>query len=181
MTERAVRPSPTISPIVRVARHRDAARIREIYNEAVRSTTATFDTEPRSLADQILWLKHHDGRHPVLVAEAGRTLIGWAALSPWSDRRAYDGTAEISVYVDAKWRNRGVGRALIIELLAAGARRGLHTILARIAEGNPASRALHASAGFSSVGVMHQVGNKFGRFLDVEILERRTSLSPGPH
>lgn len=158
---------------LRPARVGDVSGIRTIYNEAIRTTTATFDTKPRSRADQLAWLQHHDTRHPVLVAEVGETLAGWAALSPWSERRAYDGTAEISVYVGEKWRNRGVGRTLVTELLALAPRCGLHTVLARIAEGNPASRALHLAVGFSSVGIMHEVGYKFDRFLDVELLEFR--------
>jgi L-amino acid N-acyltransferase len=154
----------------------DAERLRDIYNEAVRETTATFDTEPRSLEDQVSWLEGHDDRHPVLAALLDNVVVGWASLSPWSERCAYEGTAEISVYVGSEWRRRGVGRALVQETLRAGARCRLHTILARIAEGNPVSRRLHLSAGFTPVGVMHQVGYKFGRYLDVELLE--LSLAP---
>ncbi|MCI4353624.1 MAG: N-acetyltransferase family protein [Thermoplasmata archaeon] len=178
MTRKDSPNAPRRLPTIRTARVGDADRIRTIYNEAVQSTTATFDTEPRSLAEQVSWLKDHDGRHPVLVAELGPTLVGWAALSPWSERQAYNGTAEISVYVDPAWRNRGVGRALLTELLAEGSRCGLHLVLARIAEGNPVSRALHVVMGFSSVGVMHEVGNKFGRYLDVELLELRLAAAP---
>jgi L-amino acid N-acyltransferase len=167
-------------PKIRPARDSDAEAIREIYNEAVRSTTATFDTEPRSLADQLAWLREHDARHPVLVAEVGGNLAGWASLSPWSDRSAYDGTAEISVYVGVPWRSRGVGRQLVSEILSAGSRCRFHTILARVAEGNPVSRALHVTAGFTTVGVMHEVGYKFGRFLDVELMELRLGGTAKP-
>jgi phosphinothricin acetyltransferase len=149
-----------------------------IYNEAVRSTTATFDTEPRSLVDQVQLLEHHGPNHPVLVAELGGAVVGWASLSSWSERCSYAGTAEISVYVGERWRNQGIGRTLLKELTAMGPAGGLHTILARIAEGNPVSRRLHQSAGFVTVGVMHEVGYKFGRFLDVELMER--ILAPGP-
>jgi L-amino acid N-acyltransferase len=156
---------------IRSARPRDAEAIRKIYNDAVRHTTATFDTEPRSSADQHAWYGGHDARHPVLVAEANGAVIGWASLSPWSDRSAYDGTAEISVYVDASWRGRRVGRSLVSNLLRVAGDVGLHSVLARVVQGNPVSRALHISSGFAPVGVMHQVGFKFGRYLDVELLE----------
>lgn len=161
------------SPRIRGAERADAEPMREIYNEAVQTTTATFDTEPRSLEEQLAWLDRHDTRHPVLVAEQGPTVVGWASLSPWSERGAYDGTAETSIYVGSRWRGRGVGRALLGELLSAASRSHLHTVLARIAVGNPVSRALHVTSGFRSVGVMHEVGYKFGRFLDVELLECR--------
>jgi L-amino acid N-acyltransferase len=164
--------------MVRPARKDDAEAMREIYNEAVRTTTATFDTVPRSLSAQRAWIGEHDARHPVLVAELGDSVVGWAALSPWSDRKAYDGTAETSVYVGSEWRGRGVGRALVSAILAEAARREFHTLLARIAVGNPVSRTLHVSAGFKSVGVMHEVGYKFNRFLDVELLELRLKAPP---
>ncbi len=158
-------------PTIRAAQRSDAEAMREIYNEAVRTTTATFDTEPRSLDEQVDWLDHHDATHAVLVAELDGTVVGWASLSPWSDRGAYDRTAEISVYVGSRWRGRGVGRALIRGILTAAQECHLHTILARVVVGNPVSRSLHVTAGFKPVGVMHEVGYKFDRFLDVELLE----------
>lgn len=151
-----------------------------IYNDAVRTTTATFDTEPRAVAEQAGWLKRHGADHPVVVAETTRHVVGWASLSPWSDRRAYAKTVEISVYVHRDFRGRGIGRTLVREVLAAGASRGLHTVLARIAEGNPASLRLHRTAGFEPVGVMREVGFKFGRFLDVALLQRPFSRRSKP-
>jgi L-amino acid N-acyltransferase len=160
------------SPLtIRAARLEDAEAIAAIYNQAVRSTTATFDTEPRSLADQVSWLDHHDTHHPVLVAELEGEVAGWAALSPWSERRAYAGTAEVSLYIGESWRNRGIGRSLLRELIAVARSLGLHSILARVAEGNPVSQRLHRSEGFATVGIMREVGYKFDRFLDVELLQ----------
>ena len=174
MARRARRPLPH-SPLIRPARRDDSELIRRIYNEAVRTTTATFDTEPRTASAQRTWLGEHDPRHPVFVAQFKNTVVGWASLSPWSDRNAYRNTAETSVYVASRWRGRGVGRALLSAILAKARQSGLHTIIARIAVGNPASRALHLSAGFTPVGVMHEVGYKFDRLLDVELLELRMS------
>jgi L-amino acid N-acyltransferase len=170
--------SVRLDPTIRRALLDDAEAMRAIYNEAVRTTTATFDTTPRTHAEQLAWFQHHDARHVVLAAELEGQVVGWASLSPWSERRAYDGTAESSVYVGTPWRNRGVGQALVSEILTAARSSKFHVILARIAEGNPASRALHISAGFSTVGVMHEVGHKFGRLLDVELMELRLSSSP---
>lgn len=160
------------SLVVRPATLRDQAAILSIYNDAVRTTTATFDTKPRTRAEQRDWFAHHDARHPVVVAERAGDVVGWASLSPWSERCAYEGTAEISVYVGPSWRGHGVGRSLVQAILAEAARHEFHTLLARVAVGNPISRRLHVSAGFSTVGVMHEVGYKFNRFLDVELLER---------
>lgn len=166
-------------PRIRAARSRDLEAIRSIYNEAVLTTTATFDTVPRTSREQRVWYAAHEGRYPVLVAEAEHRVVGWASLSAWSDRRAYRDTAELSVYVASTHRGRGFGKALVVGLLQAGSRRGLRTVLARVAEGNPASRGLHVRVGFVPVGVMHRVGEKFGRVLDVELLEFHWEPKPG--
>ena len=157
---------------VRHATEEDAARIAGIHNQAVLETIATFDTEPRSLPAQIDWLRRHDERHPVFVADAEGEVIGWSSLSPWSDRRAYADTAEVSVYVEPKHQGQGIGRSLLETTVQAAEEAGLHVLLARIADGNPASLALHSRFGFVPVGVMHQVGHKFGRRIDVHQLER---------
>src|SRR3954465_14725432 len=90
----------------------DAAAIAVIYNEAILTTTATFDTEPKSVDERTQWLKSHDERHPVLVAVVDGRVVGWASLSSWSDRCAYADTAETSFYVHSTYRGRGIGRRL---------------------------------------------------------------------
>jgi L-amino acid N-acyltransferase len=156
---------------VRPATLRDVPTIAEIYNEAVRTTTATFDVRPRSLADRRRWFRDHDRRHPVLVGLRGTTVIGWASLSPWSDRSAYEDTAEVSTNVAGSERAHGVGSRLLGGLVRRARSLGFHTLLARVADGNEASLRLHATAGFSPVGVMREVGVKFGRRLDVHLLQ----------
>ena len=81
-------------PSIRAATPADVPAIAEIYNEAILTTTATFDLEPKSLADRAEWLQSRGARHPVLVAEVDGRVVGFAALSRWSDRTAYDDTAE---------------------------------------------------------------------------------------
>lgn len=167
-------PGPRPSIQVRPARARDARAIAEIYNEAVRTSVATFDTEPRSVVAQRAWLRRHASRrHPVLVALRAEEVVGWASLSPWSDRRAYDATAEVSVYVARPHRGAGIGRRLLSALLRQGRRAGLHAILARVAGDNARSLRLHAAFAFEPVGVMREVGWKFGGWVDVSLLERR--------
>jgi L-amino acid N-acyltransferase YncA len=157
--------------LIRPAVSSDAEPIAEIYNQSVLSSVATFDTEPRSLKAQHEWMAHHDARHPVLVAAENGTVVGWASLSPWSDRCAYDDTAEISIYVDREHQGRGIGRRLMGTLLDRARSLGLHTIVARIADGSAASLQLHRSAGFQDIGVMREVGWKFGRRIDVYLLQ----------
>ncbi len=156
---------------IRPARSDDLAAITEIYNEAVLTTTATFDTETKTPEDQEPWFRSHNEHFPILVAETQDRVVGWAALSQWSDRCAYRDTAEISLYVQEDYRRRGIGRRLMNAVIHEGQRADLHTVIARIAEGNEHSIALHESAGFQRVGVMKEVGWKFGQRLDVVLLQ----------
>ncbi len=162
---------------IRPAGHADLPRILEIYNREVLVSTATYDTVPRSEADHRKWFAIHGSEHPVLVAESAgpagsaAVVVGWASLSPWSDRAAYSHTVEVSVYIAAEHRRRGVGRRLLEALIDAGRSRGHHSLLARISADNEASVRLHAECGFRVVGTLHEVGVKFGRMLDVTIME----------
>ena len=92
---------------IRRAELADLEAITAIYNEAILTTTATFDTEPKSACEQLPWFRSHGERHPILVADRDGTVVGWAALSKWSERRAYDDTAETSFYVAPRTVARG--------------------------------------------------------------------------
>ena len=158
---------------IRPARHTDAERIAAIYNEAVATTTATFDTRPESAEERRTWLVEHDGpQWPVLVGVEEGIVVGWASLSRYSDRCAYSGTAEVSTYVAADHARRGIGTQLTRALLEAGARAGTHAVIARICTENAGSLAMAERLGFEKVGVMREVGRKFERWLDVAILEK---------
>jgi len=157
--------------IIRKATPEDLGGITEIYNDAVLKTVGTFDTETKNDAAQQIWFAHHDSRHPILVAEQDGCIIGWASLSQWSDRRAYADTAEISLYVHEDYRGRGVGRRLMQAIIQEGQMAGLHTVIARIAEGNEKSVYLHESVGFKHIGIMKEVGQKFGKRLDVHLMQ----------
>ena len=157
---------------IRLATLSDLPAITEIYNEAILTTTATFDTIPKSELEQKTWFLNHGTTHPVIVAEIDAQVIGWASLSHWSGRCAYDATAEISVYIREKSRGMGTGRKLMEALIPLGREAGLHTIISRIAGENDISVHLHESLGFKHVGVMKEVGKKFGRLLDVFLMQR---------
>jgi L-amino acid N-acyltransferase YncA len=149
----------------------DAPAIAEIYNEAILTTTATFDTEPKSADERAEWLRSHDERHPVLVALAEGKVVGWASLSHWSERPAYQDTAETSFYVHSAYRGHGIGRRLKEAIIEEARRLRLHTLIARVAEGSDASIHLNVSAGFVLVGTLQEVGRKFDRLLGVHIFQ----------
>jgi len=159
---------------LRLATAADLGGIFAIYDHEVLHGTATFDTQPKTLAQRQEWLAQHDPeRYPVVVAEVGGAIVGWGSISRWSDRCAYARTAEDSVYVADRWRGRGIGRMILTELLARAEAAGIRVVVARIVEGNPASIRLHEAHGFERIGVMRGVGEKFGRVLDVVLMDRR--------
>ena len=121
------------------------------------------------------WDRAHLGGHR-LVADLGGTVVGWAALSPVSERRVYAGVAEVSVYVSAGARGRGVGQALLEALARSSEAAGIWTLQAGIFPENDPSLALHERCGFRRVGVRERIGRDRERWRDVVLLERRSPL-----
>jgi len=158
--------------MIRAAEEPDTQAILDIYNEAVLSSTATFDLEPRSMAAQRDWAKQFEYPYVLVVAERVGEVVGWGCLHPFGNKPGYRFTTEDSVYVREDLRGSGVGKALLVDLIQAGAANGFHTIIARIAGDNPASVRLHASLGFEHAGHERQVGRKFDRWLDVVVMQR---------
>jgi phosphinothricin acetyltransferase len=156
---------------IRDAEVADLGAIFEIYNHEVTSTVSTFDTEPRDPATDASWLTAREARYPLLVALRDGEILGWGSLSQWSERGAYARTAEVSVYIDRRHRGEGIGRLLLQALIERAPAGGIAVLLARVAGENPASIALHESLGFSRIGTQRRSGEKFGRVLDVALLD----------
>ena len=157
---------------VRLATAADGEAIRTIYNRAVTETTDTFDMVPRSVEAQQEWLVAHSGAHPAVVAVDEDEVVGFGSLSVYRSRPAYATTVEDSVYVRDGRRGAGIGRALLAELVRLAAAHGFHVVIGRIVGDNEASIALHRSCGFEPVGIEREVGRKFGRWLDVAVMQR---------
>ena len=158
---------------IRPATRDDAAAMAAIYNQAVLHSTATFDTEPETAEARAVWLDEHTApQHPVLVAERDGRVVGWASLSRYSTRCAYEATVEASVYVEEAERGRGLGTSLNEAVFEAGRLGGVHAVLLRICTENVASLAMARNLGFFQIGAMREVGMKFGRMLDVMLLEK---------
>ena len=156
---------------VRLATVEDAEAIRSIYNPAVTGTVGTFDLVARSLEEQRAWVLDHQGAHPAVVAVLEGEVVGFGSLSPYRSRPAYATTVEDSVYVRPDRQGQGVGRALLAELVRLARAHGFHSVMARIVDGNAASIRLHEACGFAFVGVEREVGRKFGRWLDVAVMQ----------
>jgi len=148
----------------------DWPRVREIYLEGIATGHATFETDAPS------W-ERWDAAHLTfarLVARQAENILGWAALSPVSQRCVYGGVAEVSVYVSSESRGAGVGRALLRELIEASERNGIWTLQAGIFPENSASIALHLACGFREVGRRERIGKLKGIWRDTILLERRS-------
>lgn len=148
----------------------DWRRVRAIYAAGIATGLATFET-------QVPEWEEWDASHldePRLVAEIGEEVVGWAALSPVSDRCVYGGVAEVSVYVDPDHRGRGVGSRLLARLVDESEERGYWTLQAGIFPENEASLRLHETHGFRTVGRRERLGRLDGRWRDVLLLERRS-------
>lgn len=159
---------------IRPVRADDAAFIARIYGEEVRSTVNSWEYEPPDEAEVRARIRGIEGDgYPYLVAEDAEGPLGYAYASRWRARVGYRFTAETSVYVAARGRRRGVGRALVLALALACRQRGLRTLVAGIGDlDNAASIALHRACGFVDVGIFRGVGWKFGRPLDALWLQR---------
>jgi L-amino acid N-acyltransferase len=157
---------------IRLAEVADAAAIRTIYNLEVTTATSTFDLVPRSLEEQVAWLEARSGAFSTIVAvDADDAVVGFASLSPYKERAAYRTTVEDSVYVDRQRNGQGFGRLLLGHVVDVARASGFHAVMARIEAGGAASRALHARCGFELVGIEREVGRKFGRWLDVAVMQ----------
>lgn len=155
--------------VIRAGERRDVKRLLDIYNYEVECATATFDLTPRTLEERMEWFEEHRGHHPLIVAEKDGEVAGYATLSPYRTKEAYKSTVELSVYVDAAFRGQGIGKALMEEILRmAREDETLHTVISVITGGNAVSTRIHEEFGFIHCGTMREVGEKFGKLLDID-------------
>ena len=155
---------------IRPAEPEDAPAIAALYNLGISERQATFETRPREPAEIADWF---DRELPFLVAEDGDgRVVGFARVSPYSDRCVYDGVGEHGVYVGREARGQGVGRRLLDALAAEAERRGMYKLTSRIFTTNEASRAAHRAAGFDEVGVQRRHGRLDGEWKDCVLVER---------
>ena len=157
---------------IRLANRADAEAIAAIYNHEATRERTTMDLRPRSVAEQREWLAERSGAHSVIVAVLEDSVAGFASLSPYRTRPGYNTSVESSVFVRRDSLRQGIGRALLDRLVELAAEHGFHTMIARIAGENVASVELHKRCGFQLVGVEREVGRKFGRWLDVTVMQR---------
>lgn len=157
---------------IRQATADDAARITEIYNWYVRNTIITFETAVVSPQDMTLRIQEKRSTHDWLVAEVNQAICGYAYYGPFRGRAAYQHTVESTIYLAQESIGQGFGRALYTQLLEFVRKHGFREVVGVIALPNPQSIALHHKVGFVEVGVLKNVGYKFGRYIDVALWQK---------
>jgi L-amino acid N-acyltransferase YncA len=152
---------------------RHAAQILSIFNEAIVNSTALYDYQPRTVEMIRAWFEAKaQGNFPVIgVEDDGGGLMGFASFGSFRSWPAYKYTVEHSVYVDARHRGRGIGRRLLEEVIQAARAQDYHVLIGAIDAANQPSRTLHERLGFTHCGDLHQVGFKFGRWLDLSFYQ----------
>ena len=158
---------------IREATNDDAQAIRTIYNHEVENETSTMDLVPRTLEVQQEWIAARSGAFCAVVAvDSAGAVLGFGALSEYKDRTGYRTTVENSVYVRRDVARRGIGRQILNHLLAVATISGFHSVIARIESTSTASRDLHSACGYKLVGVEQQVARKFGKWLDITVMQK---------
>jgi len=157
-----------MNAIIRLATEADLPTINEIYNYYVFRSTCTYQLEPETLEARRAWFVGHPAeKYPVTVAELDHQVVGWGSLSKFRERAAYDGTVEASIYIRHDAHRRGIGRALLTNLIQRAREIGFHTLIGGASADQTASLALQESLGFQQVAHFKEVGYKFGQRLDV--------------
>ena len=153
------------------ARHAEA--MLTIFNEVIATSTALYDYQPRTPAVMTSWFEaKRRGNYPVVGAEdSSGQLLGFASFGPFRAWPAYKYSVEHSIYVDARFRGRGVGRALLHRIIELAREKDYHVLIGGIDTENKASIALHESLGFVHCATVHQVGFKFGRWVDLSFYQ----------
>lgn len=158
--------------IIQCEPERHAGAMLAIFNDAILNSTALYDYRPRTPEMMTGWFEAKaKGRYPVMGVEAGGELMGFASYGPFRAWPAYKYSVEHSVYVDARFRRRGVGRVLLEQIIAAARGQDYHVLIGAIDATNQPSIALHEKLGFAHCGTIRQVGFKFGRWLDLSLYQ----------
>jgi L-amino acid N-acyltransferase YncA len=157
---------------IRSANDDDMTAITRIYNQGIEDRIATLETDAKSEAEVRRSFAQRASRYDLIVAHRGDRVLGWASLNPYSHRCAYDGVADLSVYVEREARGTGIGRRLMDELERRARARGFHKLVLFTLPFNVAGQHLYQSRGFREVGTFKEQGTLDGRVVDVMAMEK---------
>jgi len=158
--------------LIRQATEADLTNILDVFNDALINTTAVYQDVPQTPDIRLKWYRDRiEAGYPVIVAEWNNEFAGFASYGAFRTGSGYRHTAEHSVYITVKHRGKGIGKALILELINIARQNGLHTLIAGIDSSIEPSIKLHLSLGFIEVANFKQVGYKFGVWLDLKFFQ----------
>ncbi|WP_413310176.1 arsinothricin resistance N-acetyltransferase ArsN1 family A [Bacillus sp. 1P10SD] len=158
--------------VIRVADELDLPSIQFIYNQGIEDRIATLETETKDVSYMKEWFDKHQGRYRVIVAENDEQIVGWASLNQYNNRCAYNGVADLSVYISRENRGKGIGKKLIAELEFLAKENGFHKIVLFTFPFNQLGKGLYTKMGFREVGVFKNQGILDGIFVDVMAMEK---------
>ncbi|WP_278265468.1 GNAT family N-acetyltransferase [Nocardia sp. AG03] len=166
--------------LIRDADKDDLPAVLVIHNTNIAESTAIWDTDEVDLDDRLTWFADRTAaRMPILIAEIDGEVAGYASYGQWRPKSGYRFTVENSVYVDSRFQRRGIATALLTALIDRATDSGrVHVMVAAIESGNTGSITLHERFGFHTVGELPEVGHKFGRWMDLTLMQRAFPLEP---
>lgn len=157
---------------LREAMAKDIIDIQTIYNQGIEDRIATLETETKDFSYMEDWFDKHSGRYKVIVAEHKGRIVGWASLNQYNNRCAYDGVADLSVYISRVYRGKGIGKQLLLELETLAKENDFHKMVLFTFPFNQSGQGLYKKMGFREVGVFKNQGILDGKFVDVMAMEK---------
>lgn len=157
---------------IRIAHEEDLPFILSIYNQGIADRIATLETEEKDITYIHKWFEEHQGRYTVLVALTNDEIVGWASLNRYSIRKAYDGVADLSIYIDRSHRGKGVGKVLLQKLEEVARLHQFYKIVLFTFPFNGLGQGLYKKGGYREVGVFKNQGIIDGSFVDVMAMEK---------
>lgn len=158
--------------IIREAMESDINSIKDIYNQGIEDRVATLETEPKDQTYMEDWFAKHNGRYKVIVAEQEGEIVGWSALNPYNNRPAYEGVADLSVYISKKHRGKGIGGLLLNAIEKLAEENNFHKIVLFTFPFNKMGQGLYKKRGYREVGVFKNQGILDGEYVDVMAMEK---------
>lgn len=158
--------------IIRKAALIDLEAIMEIYNQGIEDRIATLELETKDVAYMERWFKDRGGRYAVIVAERDSKIVGWASLNRFSQRSAYDGVADLSIYINRNQRGKGIGSILLMELEKLAKENGFYKIVLSTFAFNGLGQGLYRKLDYREVGVFEKQGLLDGELVDIMIMEK---------
>lgn len=157
---------------VRLAKENDIESIQRIYNQGIEDRIATLETQPKDIKYMNEWYGNHQGRFKVIVAEKDEVVVGWASLNQYNGRCAYNGVADLSIYISRDYRGKGIGSFLLESLEQLAKENEFHKIVLFTFSFNGLGQGLYRKNGYREVGVFKNQGILDGEFVDVMAMEK---------